>query len=125
MTTMTDHAHAADSHDHHARDYVKIWALLCGLLFVSIVGPMIGIKIVTLITAFGIAIVKAFLVCKHFMHINIEKRWVAYVLLAMIAFMVVLFVGVAPDVMHHGGLKWQKSYSEPASTGAAHQPAGE
>ena len=122
---MTDHAHAADSHAHHVRDYVKIWAILCVLLFVSIVGPMIGIKIVTLITAFGIAIVKAFLVCKHFMHINIEKRWVAYVLGAMVFFMLVLFGGVAPDVMHHSGKNWQKAEVEPAATGAAHRPAGE
>lgn len=125
---MTEHAHApAEAHGHadHARHYVRIWAILCVLLFVSIVGPMVGIKLLTLITAFGIAIVKAFLVCKHFMHINIEKRWVAYVLLAMIAFMLVLFGGVAPDVLRHSGTNWQKAYTEPAATGAAHHPAGE
>ena len=108
---MTEHAHAT-----HHTNYVKIWAILCGLLVVSIVGPMLGIRLVTLITAFGIAIVKAYLVTKHFMHLNIERRWVTYILLAMIAFMVVFFGGVAPDVLEHQGTNWQKTYQEPAVT---------
>ena len=62
--------------------------MLCALLAVSVVGPMFGIRSLTLITAFGIAIVKAYLVAKNFMHVNIEKRWVAYILLGMVAFMV-------------------------------------
>jgi caa(3)-type oxidase subunit IV len=105
--------------EHAQTNYVKIWAILCGLLVVSIVGPMFGIRLVTLITAFGIAIVKASLVANHFMHLGIEKRWVTYILLAMIAFMVVMFGGFAPDVMRHSGQRWQKTYVEPAAGGAA------
>jgi caa(3)-type oxidase subunit IV len=111
----TAHAHDA-GHDQH---YVKIWAILCVLLIVSIVGPMIGIRVITLITAFGIAIVKASMVAKYFMHVNIEKRWVVYLLLGMVAFMLVLFWGVAPDVMEHRGHRWEKTYAEPAA-GPAH-----
>lgn len=107
---MAEHAHT---------NYVKIWATLCVLLVVSIIGPMLGIRLVTLITAFGIAFVKAFLVAKHFMHLDIEKRWVTYILVAMIAFMVVMFGGFAPDVIRHGGQRWQKTYVEPAVHGAA------
>jgi caa(3)-type oxidase subunit IV len=111
-------AQAAHAHDAHGeRHYVRIWALLCILLAVSIIGPMIGIRLLTLITAFGVAIVKAFLVAKHFMHVNIEKRWVAYILLAMIAFMVVLFWGVSPDVLKHSGHGWEKTFTEPHATG--------
>ncbi len=104
---------------HTHTNYVKIWALLCGLLVVSITGPMLEIRVVTLITAFGIAIVKAFLVAKHFMHLNIEHRWVTYILVGMIAFMVVFFGGVAPDVLKHQGQQWQKTYQEPATSAAA------
>ena len=107
--TETHHPHAAN----HDSQYVKIWALLLVLLVISIIGPMIGIPLVTLITAFGIAIVKAFLVAKHFMHLDIEKRWVGYILVAMIAFMVVFFGGVAPDVLRHEGQQWEKTYVEP------------
>jgi caa(3)-type oxidase subunit IV len=114
--------HAAHAHGtHHDDHYVKIWAVLCGLLVVSIVGPMLGIRLVTLLTAFGIALVKAYLVAKHFMHLNIEKRWVIYILVIMLAFMVVFFGGVAPDVMTDGGAGWHKTYVEPAvHPGAAH-----
>jgi caa(3)-type oxidase subunit IV len=108
-------AHAANAANHDAH-YVKIWALLCVLLAVSLIGPHFGIRVVTLITAFGIAIVKAYLVTKHFMHLNIEKRWVSYILVAMLAFMVVLFGGFAPDIMKHSGQRWQKTYVEPAVT---------
>jgi len=96
--------------------YVKIWAILCGLLVVSIIGPMAGIRVVTLITAFGIAIVKAYLVAKNFMHLGIERRWVTYILLGMVAFMVVFFGGISPDVLRHKGTQWQKTYQEPAVT---------
>ena len=76
---MAQHAsaHAHDGAPH--TNYVKIWAILLVLLFVSVIGPEFGIRIVTLITAFGIAIVKAWMVAKYFMHLNIERTWVAYI----------------------------------------------
>ena len=116
-------AHGAGAHGAHGeRHYIRIWAVLCVLLVVSIIGPMFGIRVVTLITAFGIAIVKAFLVAKHFMHVNIEKKWVVYILLAMLAFMLVFFGGVAPDVLEHDGANWQKTFKEPTAPagGGAH-----
>ena len=39
---------------------------------------MTGIRVVMLITAFGVALVKAYLVAKNFMHLDVEKpivRW--------------------------------------------------
>ena len=98
-------------------NYVAIWGALCVLLGVSVLGPMAGVRLLTLITAFGIAIVKAYLVCRYFMHLNIEKKWVAYILGFMLALMLVFFGGVAPDVSTHEGLRWQKTYAEPATAG--------
>ena len=88
---MTDHASHAE-HPHHP-NYVKIWAVLLALLVVSVAGPMFGIKIVTLITAFGIAIVKAYLVVKNFMHIDVAPKVVTYIVLSMVLFMLLLFAG--------------------------------
>src|SRR5688572_3861067 len=105
MAEPAAHPHAA----HQADRYGKTWAVLGGLLVVSIVGPMFGIRVVTLLTAFGIALVKAYLVAKHFMHLNIEKRWVIYILVVMLAFMAVFFGGISPDVMTDGGAQWQKT----------------
>ena len=107
------------AHAHH-RNYVKIWAILCVLLVVSVVGPMAEIRVLTLITAFGIAIVKAWLVARNFMHLDIEKKWVGYILLAMVAFMIVMFGGFAPDVLKDSGTRWQKTYVEPAVSGEGH-----
>ena len=101
---------------HSVHHYVKIWAILCCLLVVSVIGPLVGDVIresnatlalwVTLITAFGIAFYKAYLVAKHFMHLDVEKPIVWYFLITALAFMVLFFAGVAPDVMNHEGSNW-------------------
>jgi len=113
---MNSRAHVDAPHPHQT-NYVAIWAVLCVLLGVSVVGPMAGIRFLTLITAFGIAIVKAYLVCRHFMHLRIEKTWVVYILGFMLALMLVFFGGVAPDVLTHEGLQWRKTYVEPTAPG--------
>ncbi len=110
---MSEHA------EHHV-NYVKIWAILLCLLVVSILGPMIGIKAVTLITAFGIAIVKAYLVAKNFMHLNIEPRFAVYLLCTVLVFMLLFFAGAAPDVMKHEGTNWVKPAIEVESHAPPH-----
>ena len=101
---MSEHAeHAGDE-----TNYVKIWATLLCLLVVSILGPFLGIKIVTLIAAFGIAIVKAYLVAKYFMHLNVEPRYAVYLLTTMLVLVLLFFAGTAPDVMKHEGTNWVK-----------------
>ena len=103
---MSDHDHDHDHEEHHT-NYVKIWGILLGLLAVSIIGPMFEIQWLTLLTAFGIAVVKAYLVVKYFMHVTIEPKFVAYMLSTVLAFMFLFFAGVAPDVMKHEGTQWE------------------
>ena len=98
---------SAEEHTHHP-NYVKIWVALSALLAVSVIGPMFGIRAVTLITAFGIACVKAYLVARNFMHINVAKRYVTYLITTCLVFMLLLFAAVAPDVMKPEGDNWQK-----------------
>lgn len=98
-----EHAHATHAHP----GYVKIWAILVGLLMLSVIGPMVGMLWLTLVTAFGIAIVKALMVAAYFMHLNIERTYIKYLLLIILALMLVLFAGVAPDVMKRAGQNWQ------------------
>ena len=111
---MSDHAETAHGgapgageHTHHP-NYVRIWAILVVLLIISVLGPFIGIKMVTLMTAFGIAIVKAYLVAKNFMHINIAAKYVAYIVVTALVFMFLFFAGASPDVMKAQGENWQK-----------------
>ncbi len=96
------------SEQHHHPNYVAIWAILCVLLVISILGPLLEIRVITLITAFGIAIVKAYLVAKNFMHVNVQPRYVAYGLTTALAFMVMLYAGSAPDIQKDEGMHWEK-----------------
>jgi caa(3)-type oxidase subunit IV len=91
--------------------YIKTWAILCGLLLVSIVGPEVGavtgIAVITLITAFGVAGYKAWLVVKHFMHLTEEPPIIWYILTVCLVFLGMFFAGVSPDVMNHEGTRWE------------------
>ena len=115
---MADHAATAHAHEHP--NYIKIWGILLALLCVSIAGPFLGIKVVTLITAFGIAIVKAYMVAKNFMHLNIERQYVVYLILTMLVFVLLFFAGTSPDVMKWEGDNWVKPKVEQASSHATH-----
>lgn len=107
-----------DAHVQHP-NYVKVWAILVALLVVSVVGSLSHVRVVLLVAAFGVAVVKAFLVAKNFMHVNLEKRWVPYLLVMCLLFIAILFAGVAPDVMKHTGENWNKNpASQPAQSGA-------
>lgn len=109
---MTDHAATATAvaghhgPHHPASFYVKIWAILLVLLAISITGPMIGIWWLTMLTAFGIAIVKAYLVAANFMHLNIEKGLASIIICAALILLALFFAGVSPDVMKHQGDQW-------------------
>jgi len=96
---------------HSPKHYFKIYGILLILLLASIVGPESGIKIVILITAFGIAVVKAYLVAVHFMHVNLEKKYISFALFIMVGFMFLFFFAVAPDVMNHSGMNWVNTSS--------------
>lgn len=122
-TTSAPAAHDAGGHGHHedhTKQYVKIWLVLLALLVVSVVGPFVGtalnIYAITLLTAFGIALVKAFLVIKYFMHLTVEKKYIGFLMLTMLAFMLVFLGGVSPDVMKHEGQRWQNTAAQKVVT---------
>lgn len=117
----------SDSHHHdHSKHYIKIWAILFVLFLVSVFGTLTPWFVVTIAIGFGIALVKAYLVVKHFMHINIEKPVVHYALLAGLGLMVLFFAAVSPDVLNHNGSRWVNvaAKEETARREAAHA-AGE
>jgi caa(3)-type oxidase subunit IV len=113
----TQHAHAPQhdqdehpmpvEHSHHP-NYVRIYVILLVLLGVSVIGPEFGIRWVTLVTAFGIAVWKAYLVAKNFMHLSFAPRFVGYLVATTLLFMLLFFAAVAPDVMKQEGSGWVK-----------------
>ena len=134
---MSDPA-AHKEHDEHAEhshhgNYVRIWAILLALLVVSVAGPLVAqfiehhhtALLLTLTTAFGIAIVKAYLVAKNFMHIAFTQRFVLYLVTTMLVFMLLFFAGAAPDVMKLEGRNWIKpAWIEANADLLAHPAAG-
>lgn len=114
--------HSNEEAAHAHPRYVLIYGTLMVLLLVSIFGPMLGGKAVILITAFGVAVVKALMVCAYFMHLKFERKYVWWILLMCVLFLGVLFFGLAPDVMKKEGVNWKNpGLGRPASTaGAAH-----
>ncbi len=63
--------------------YRNIYLLLLVLLVISVAGPFLGILWVTLLTAFGIAVVKANMVVQYFMHLKDERSIMKWVLGAL------------------------------------------
>lgn len=91
---------------HSKETYINLWAVLVALLIVSVLGPLAGIMILTLVTAFGVALIKAYLVVVHFMHLPLDKKYAGYLLATCLAFMLLLFSFTAPDIMKHEGRNW-------------------
>ena len=60
----------------------------------------------TLLTAFGIAGVKAYMVAKHFMHVNHVPRFIPYLMITCLVFMLLFVAGTAPDVYRDSGDNW-------------------
>jgi len=88
------------------RDYVKVWGVLVLLLVASVVGPMLEIPWLTLITAFGIAVVKTVMVAANFMHLRFEVRMIWFLLIMAFMAVFAFFFGMAPDISKTSGPNW-------------------
>jgi caa(3)-type oxidase subunit IV len=112
MSNHSEHGHDDDDHGHHGPGYIKVYWILLVLFIISVMGPEMAhlmdmsptmAKVTVLITAFGIAFVKAYYVIAYFMHLKFEIKYVQYMLGTTVVFMLLFFSAVAPDVMRHDG----------------------
>jgi caa(3)-type oxidase subunit IV len=122
---MSEHAQSGEHHEGHHVNYKKIYFTLLVLLVISVAGPFLEIFWVTLITAFGIALVKANLVIQNFMHLRWEKRIMKWMLSTSLVLMFLLFAGVAPDVMKHEGTRWTNDAALAATARGIEAPHAE
>ena len=132
-------AHSEDRGGLFGNHYVRIYLLLLGLLAVSIAGPVVGGAIdkqveifglqiglgmaLTLTTAFGIAVWKASLVIRHFMHLSIERPIAKIFLGASVLLLALFWGGVAPDVQLHEGRMWENLDAKAAVARGLAEPA--
>jgi caa(3)-type oxidase subunit IV len=111
--------------DHSSpKHYVKIWGILLVLFVISICGPELEIRWLTMLTAFGIAFVKAGVVIKYFMHLPQEKKYVTWILVSMLLMTAMFYLGVVVDVQNDSGSNWVRdAVAAPVSAEAdAHTP---
>jgi cytochrome c oxidase subunit 4 len=92
QTEIHEHQHTA------ASTYVIVWAALLAMLVASIALGRVPNHYLMNVLVFGVAIVKALLVVRYFMGVRFEPWLVTIILLVSVFFLIVLFVGVAPDV---------------------------
>ena len=95
------------SEAHAHPNYVKIWFWLLVLLGISLLGPEFGIPWFTVATAFGIALIKTYMVAASFMHLKFEKKIIWYLLTICVVFLGVFFFGTAADIMNTSGDQWK------------------
>ncbi|MGB1655868.1 MAG: cytochrome C oxidase subunit IV family protein [Longimicrobiales bacterium] len=111
MSENNEHNGEHGHDDGHHVNYFKIYLLLLVLFIISVVGPEVGeftgLRWITLITAFGIAVVKARLVVNNFMHLAWEKRIMKWMLASSVLLMFLMVAGISPDVMNHEGNNWE------------------
>lgn len=104
------HEHGDGHDDGHHVNYFAIYVTLVVLFLISVAGPMVGdvtgLAWITLITAFGIAVVKANLVIQNFMHLRWEKRLMKWMLATSVILMLLMVAGISPDVLNHEGTNW-------------------
>jgi caa(3)-type oxidase subunit IV len=83
--------------------YVAIWAVLLAALFASLALGSLGNVVLATALIFGIATFKAYLVAAYYMGLKWEARYVAAILLAGLAFMLILYFALIPDIQHGYG----------------------
>ena len=116
---MSEHAHAEHGHEDHSDHYRSVFKWLLIFFAISFVGPLLadffvedfGLPhtigfIFTMITAFGVAFLKARLVIVHFMHLPKEKPYISYILQTTLVLIAIFIAGVMVDVLAHEGQNW-------------------
>ena len=84
-----------------SRHYFIIWLWLVGLVIVSVAASSILPKTQAVALIFLIAMVKALLVARNYMHLKNEKAIYYAIVLVPLAFVVIFLFGLFPDFVYH------------------------
>jgi caa(3)-type oxidase subunit IV len=89
----------SDEKDYHGHpNYNMIFYALVALMIATVIVDELGLPTnVMVLSVFGIAVVKAYLVMANFMHLKYEPKLVDLFPYLSIVLIVVLFFGVYPD----------------------------
>lgn len=80
--------------------YIKIYVVLLAMVGLSALLGMAGHTRIAVLGIFAVALFKASLVLGYYMHLKTEKNWVKWMLVSGVACLVILFVGLIPDIVY-------------------------
>lgn len=83
--------------------YVGIWVFLVVMIAASIGVGYLGHPVAATVAIFAIATLKAFFVANYYMGLNWEPFYVASVLLVGLLVLIILYVGLVPDIQLYYG----------------------
>ena len=83
--------------DSHSRHYLMIWIWLLALVVVAVAAASILPKVQALVLIFAVAIVKALLVARNYMHLKYERAIIYAIVLIPLTFVIILLFALFPD----------------------------
>lgn len=81
----------------HSRHTLIIWAWLLALVIVSVAATSVLPKLQAMVLIFSLAVIKALLVARNYMHLKNEKAIIYAMVLVPLAFVLILLFGLLPD----------------------------
>lgn len=86
----------------HSRRYLIIWVWLLALVVVSVAAASILPKLQALVLIFAVAIIKALLVARNYMHLKNERVIIYAIVLIPLTFVIILLFALFPDFVFRG-----------------------
>ncbi len=84
-----------------SRHYLIIWFWLMALVVVSVAAASLLPKLQAMVLIFTVAIVKALMVARNYMHLKNEKALFYALALVPLAFIIIFLFGLFPDFVYH------------------------
>ena len=86
-----------------SRGYLIVWYWLVALVLLSVGAAALLPKAQAMVVIFAVAVVKALLVARHYMHLKHERALIYALALVPLAFIIVFLFGLFPDFVYHPG----------------------
>ncbi|MGZ8424369.1 MAG: cytochrome C oxidase subunit IV family protein [Candidatus Binatia bacterium] len=83
------------------RQTLKIWYWLMALVILSVSASFVLPKAEALLLIFTVAVIKALLVARNYMHLKHESAIIYAIALVPLAFVIIFLMGMFPDFVYH------------------------
>lgn len=85
------------------KQYVWIWLVLMALLGAGVLFAYVDIPLLANVLVFAVAIVKAIIVLRNYMHLRWEPKFVTLALVGALACIAIFFLLLLPDMVLRDG----------------------